>query len=142
MKKLTLVFLVMILCLSLVGCNGTVTPGTDTDKIEIKAVLQNFFLAINDQNWSEVKGYCVYGSDAWFIVESIEDAVDTLLIYYYVVTINCFVSISNASASGNYGSAKVTGTLVMTADGYSESESINSTYHLQKIGNNWQIYDN
>jgi len=142
MKKLTLVFLVMILCLSLVGCNGTVTPGTDTDKIEIKAVLQNFFLAINNQNWSEAKGYCVYGSDALFIVESIEDAVDTLNLYYYIVTINCFVNISNVSASGNYGSAKVSGTVVMTADGYSESESLNGTYYLQKIGNNWKIYDN
>ena len=142
MKKLTLVFLVMILCLSLVGCNGTVTPGTDTDKIEIKAVLQNFFLAINNQNWSEAKGYCVYGSDALFIVESIEDAVDTLNLYYYIVTINCFVNISNVSASGNYGSAKVSGSVVIIADGESESESINSTYDLQKIGNNWQIYDN
>ena len=142
MKKLTLLFLVILLCLSLVGCNGTVTPGTDTDKIEIKAVLQNFFLAINNQNWSEAKGYCVYGSDALFIVESIEDAVDTLNLYYYIVTINCFVNISNVSASGNYGSAKVSGTVVMTADGYSESESLNGTYYLQKIGNNWKIYDN
>jgi len=144
MRKLTLVFLVMILCLSLVGCNGngTVTPGTDTDKIEIKAVLQNFFLAINGQNWIEAKGYCVYGSDAWFIVESIEDAMDTLYYYYYVVTINCFVNISNVSVNGNYGSAKVAGNIVMTADGYSETESINSTFDLQKIGNNWQIYDN
>ena len=142
MKKLTLVFLVMILCLSLVGCNGTVAPETDTDKVEIKAVLQNFFLAINDQNWSEAKGYCVYGSDAWFIIENIEDAMDTLYYYYYVVTINCFVNISNISVNGNYGSAKVTGNILMTADGDSESESINSTYDLQKIGNNWQIYDN
>ena len=142
MKKLTLVFLVMILCLSLVGCNGTVTPGTDTDKIEIKAVLQNFFLAINDQNWSKAKGYCVYGSDAWFIIESIEDAMDTLYYYYYVVTINCFVNISNMAVNGNYGSAKVTGNILMTADGYIESESINNTYYLQKVGSNWQIYDN
>ena len=142
MKKSTLVFLVMILCLSLVGCNGTVTPGTDIDKVEIQAVLQNFFLAINGQNWSEAKGYCIYGSGAWFIIESIEDAMDTLYYYYYVVTINCFVNISDVSVNGNYGSAKVTGTILMTADGYSESESINSTYDLQKIGNNWQIYDN
>lgn len=142
MKKLTLIFLIMILCLSLVGCNGTVTPGTDTDKIEIKAVLQNFFLAINDQNWSKAKGYCVYGSDAWFIIESIEDAMATLYYYYYVVTINCFVNISNVSVNGNYGSAKVTGSVLITADGYSESENINSTYNLQKIGNNWKIYDN
>ena len=142
MKKLTLVFLVMLLCLSLTGCNGTVTPGTDIDKVEIKAVLQNLFLAINDQNWSKAKGYCVYGSDAWYIIENIEDAVDTLNFYYYIVTINCFVNISNVSASGNYGSAKVSGTVVMTADGYSESENLNGTYYLQKIGNNWQIYDN
>ncbi len=46
------------------------------------------------------------------------------------------------SASGNYGSAKVTGTVLMTADGYSESENINSTYDLQRIGDSWKIYDN
>ena len=33
MKKLTLVFLVVILCLSLAGCNGTVTPETNADKV-------------------------------------------------------------------------------------------------------------
>jgi hypothetical protein len=52
------------------------------------------------------------------------------------------VNISNVSVNGNYGSAKVTGTVVMIADRDSESESINSTYNLQKVGNNWQIYDN
>ncbi len=140
MKKLTLVLLVVILCLSLIGCNGTVTPETNTDKVEIKAVLQNFFLAINDQNWSKAKGYCIYGSDAWFIIESIEDAMDTLYYYYYVITINCFVNISNVSVNGNYGSAKVTGSIVTTADGYTETLSINSTYNLQKIGNSWKLY--
>jgi len=139
MKKLTLVFLVVILCLSLVGCNGTVAPETNADKVEIKAVLQNFFLAINDQNWSEAKGYCVYGSDAWFLVESIEDAMDTLYYYYYVITINCFVNISNESVNGNYGSAEVAGNIVMTADGYTEIESVNGTMQLQKIGNDWRI---
>ena len=142
MKKLTLVFLVVILCLSLAGCNGTVTPETNADKVEIKSVLQNFFLAINDQNWSKAKGYCVYGSDAWYIIENIVDAMDTLNIYYYVVTINCFVNISNESVNGNYGSAKVAGNIVMTADGYTETESINSTFQLQKIDNDWKIYDN
>jgi len=142
MKKLTLVFLVVILCLSLAGCNGTVTPETNADKVEIKSVLQNFFLAINDQNWSKAKGYCVYGSDAWYIIENIVDAMDTLNIYYYVVTINCFVNISNESVNGNYESAKVAGNIVMTADGYTETESINSTFQLQKIDNDWKIYDN
>ena len=142
MKKLTLVFLVVILCLSLAGCNGTVTPETNADKVEIKSVLQNFFLAINDQNWSKAKGYCVYGSDAWYIIENIVDAMDTLNIYYYVVTINCFVNISNESVNGNYESAQVAGNIVMTADGYTETESINSTFQLQKIDNDWKIYDN
>ena len=67
---------------------------------------------------------------------------DTLNIYYYVVTINCFVNISNESVNGNYESAKVAGNIVMTADGYTETESINSTFQLQKIDNDWKIYDN
>ena len=62
-RKLFLVVLVLILVIFLVGCSGggIVTPATDEAKV--KSVIQDYYLAINDQNWSKVKSYCVYGSD-------------------------------------------------------------------------------
>ncbi len=131
-----ILFLISVILLS--GCAGVVTPATDEAKV--KSVIQNFFLAINDQNWSKAKSYCVYGSDVWFIVMSIEDAMNTLYYYYNLITINCFINISNITVNGSYGSAKVTGSMVVTADGYIETEDISGIFHLQKIGNNWKIY--
>ena len=141
-RKLFLLIVVLVLSMFLVGCSGggMVTPETDTDKVEIEAVVQNFFLAINDQNWSEAEGLCIYGSDMWFFVESIKDAMNTLYIYYNVVTINCFVNITNVTVNGIYGTAKVTGQIMATADGYVEVEDIDGTFKLQKIGNNWKLY--
>ena len=141
-RKYFLVVLVLIIAMFLVGCSGggTVTPETDTDKVEIEAVVQNFFLAINDQNWSEAEGLCIYGSDMWFFVESIKDAMNTMYIYYNVVTINCFVNITNVTVNGDYGNAKITGQIMATGDGEIAVEDINGTFYLQKIGNNWKLY--
>jgi len=65
-KKYFFVILFLILAIFLVGCSGggIVTPATDEAKI--KSVLYDYCLALNDQNWSKAKSYCIYGSDAYF----------------------------------------------------------------------------
>ncbi|TFB08816.1 hypothetical protein E3V08_02455 [Candidatus Atribacteria bacterium MT.SAG.1] len=58
MKKKTFsIILVLILAIFLSGCSGgIVTPVND--EAEVKSVIREYFLAINDQNWSKAKGYC------------------------------------------------------------------------------------
>jgi len=62
-RKYFLVVLVLILAMFLVGCGsgGVVTPATDEAKI--KSVINEYFLALSNQNWSKAKNCCVYGNE-------------------------------------------------------------------------------
>ena len=139
-RKGILLLSILILVIFLTGCStgGVVTPATGEAKV--KGVLQDYFLAINDQNWSKAKNCCVYGSDRYYATCVLEDAVNTLYQYATTVTITCFVNISNVSVNGSYASAYLTGSMVITADYYSESGSASGYYYLQKVGNSWKIY--
>jgi len=139
-KKYYFVILFLVLVIFLSGCSGggIVTPATDEAKI--KSVINEYFLAINDQNWSKAKGYCVYGSDQYYSTCVFEDAANVLEQYYVNVTVTCFTNISNVSVNGTYASAFVSINLIVTAGYYYESDSISGYYYLQKTGNNWKIY--
>ena len=139
-RKYFLVVLFLILAIFLSGCSGggIVTPATDEAKV--KSVIYEYFLAMNDQNWSKAKGYCVYGSDRYYKTCGLEDGINVLYQYANIVTITCFVTISNVSINGSYATVYGSGTIVITADYYSESESASTTYYLQKVGNSWKIY--
>ena len=128
----------MILAVFLSGCNGVITPATDEAKV--KSVIHEYFLAINDQNWSKAKSYCVYGSDRYYATCVLEDAINALYQSYGSVTITIFVTISDVSVSGSYATAYGNGTMVIIAGYYSESGSASATYYLQKVGNSWKIY--
>lgn len=137
-KKYFLVVLVLVLAIFLPGCSGVVTPATD--EAAIKSAIQGYFLAINDQNWSKAKSYCVYGSDRYYATCVLEDAINALYQSYGSVTITIFVTISDVSVSGSYATAYGNGTMVIIAGYYSESGSASATYYLQKVGNSWKIY--
>ena len=138
-RKYFFVVLFLILAIFLAGCSGgTVTPATDEAKV--KSVINEFYLAINDQNWNKARGYCVSGSDAYYGVFQYEDLVDTIIQYYGNATINCVVAVSNVSVYGSYATADVNGTLITTAGYEYASEPISGTMTLQKIGNSWKIY--
>jgi len=138
-RKGLLLLSILILAIFLTGCTGgVVTPATDEAKV--KSVIQDYYLAINDQNWSKVKSYCIYGSDQYYKVSLMEDAVNTLQQYYGTVTITCFANISNVSVNGNYASAYINVTVVITAGYDYDSESDSGYLYLQKVGNSWKLY--
>jgi predicted membrane-bound dolichyl-phosphate-mannose-protein mannosyltransferase len=141
-KKLFCVVVFLILVLFLSGCGGYPTiPGTSTDVAEIKSVIYEYFSAINKQNWSKAKGYCVYGSDRYYKTGMIQDAVNTLdQQFYSPVTITCVINVSTVNITGNYATAKGSGSIVICAGYYCESESGSGTYYLQKVGGSWKIY--
>ena len=136
-RKILLSVLIVFLILALVGC-GT-TPATD--EIKVKNVIQEYFLAINDQNWNKAKSYCIYGSDIYYATCVLEDGINALYQYASTVIIICSIDISNIFISGNYASAYCSGSIMIIADGYHESDSSSGYLHLQKVGNNWKIYD-
>jgi hypothetical protein len=132
-KKYLFVILFLTLTMFLSGCGGLVTPATES-------VIQNYYLAINDQNWSKVKSYCIYGSDQYYKVSLMEDAANVLQQIYGTVTITCFANISNISVSGSYASAYINVTVVVTAGYYYDTGSDSGYLYLQKVGNSWKLY--
>jgi len=138
MKRKSLFLIVfMIVAVFLSGCNGVITPATDEAKV--KSVINEYFLAINDQNWSKAKSCCVYGSDRYYATCVLEDYVNSLY-QYGVVTLTCIASISNVSIYGNYAQAYINFTLTVSVGSYYDIGSFPLYYYLQKIGNSWKIY--
>ena len=139
-RKYFSIILVLILAIFLSGCSssGIVTPATDEAKI--KSVINELYLAINDQNWSKAKGYCVYGSERYYWVCQGEDLVNTLYLYCSIVTINIVVNILDVSISGNYGQAYCYVSDIVSACGYFDSDSEYGYLYLQKVGNSWKLY--
>jgi len=136
-RKYFLLVLFLILAMFLSGC-GIVTPATDEAKV--KSVIQEYYLALNDQNWSKAKSYCVYGSEKYYKTRMIEDAINTLNLYCNIVTINSYVSISNVSIYGNYSQAYCYISAVISACGYFDSASDYGYLYLQKTGSSWKLY--
>ena len=76
-RKCLLILTILVLAIFLSGCSGgIVTPSTDEAKIE--SVIEEYFMAINNQNWSKAKNYCVYGSDIYYEPCILEDGINTL----------------------------------------------------------------
>ncbi len=137
-KKYYFIVLFLVLAIFLSGCGGVVTPATDEAKV--KSVIYEYFLAMNDQNWSKAKGYCVYGSDRYYAVCQFEDLVNTLYLYCNIITINASVDILDVSIYGNYSQAFCSVSVLITYCGYYESDSTSGYYDLQKVGNSWKLY--
>ncbi len=138
MKRKSLFLIVfMIFAVFLSGCNGVITPATDEAKI--KSVIHEYFLAINDQNWSKAKSCCVYGSDRYYATCVLEDYVNSLYQYGFV-TLTCIASIYNVSIGGSYAQADINLTLSVSVGSYYDILSGYTKYYLQKIGNSWKIY--
>ena len=139
-KKLLYLIVFLVLVLFLSGCNGSSTVPGANDESKVRIVINEFYLAINDQNWNKARNYCIYGSDAYYAVSQYEDLADTCIQYYGNVTINCAMTISNVYVNGDYATADVSGTLIATAGYDYASENLSGTMTLQKIGSNWKIY--
>jgi len=140
-RKYFLIILLLVLSIFISGCSdgGIATPANDEAKI--KGVLYDYCLALNDQNWSKAKSYCIYGSDSYYNVCVKEDAVQVLYQYCNVVSLTYYIDIINVNVNGNYADAYINVQSVVTACGYAENYNINQTAYLQKIGTNWKLYD-
>jgi len=137
-RRYFLVVLFLVLAIFLAGCSGAVPPATDQAKI--KGVINEYCLAINDQEWSKAKSYCVYGSEEYYKVCYMEDMINTLYLYCDLITINFYIDILNVSIYGNYSEVYGYLTVVVSACGQFDSNSGYFWQYLQKIGNSWKLY--
>jgi len=137
-KHFIILFLILTILLSGCGSSGIVTPATD--EARVKSVINEYFLALNDQNWNKAKNYCVYGSEIYYAICQMEDLANTIYTYCNTVTVNAIVKIYDISIYGKYSKAYCYFTYVITYCGYYESDSRYCYYYLQKIGNNWKLY--
>lgn len=129
-----LVVLFLILVIFLSGC------GVVTDELRVRNVIDEYFLAINDQDWDRAKGYCIYGSDVYYETCLLEDYIDSL--YPFVVIVNCQMDIFDIVITGNYASAYIDGSLTIIKDDQFMIDDFSGYfYYLQKISNDWKIYD-
>jgi len=138
-RKYFLVVLFLVLAIFLSGCgSGIVTPATDEAKV--KSVINEYFLALSNQNWSKAKNCCVYGSDRYYATCQGENLINTLYEYCNIVTINIYADILSVSIYGNYSEAYLYLSALITACGDYDSDNSYGYYYLQKIGNSWKIY--
>ncbi len=141
-KKLfyIVVFLILVLFLSGCGTGYPTAPGTSTDELKIKSVINNYCSALNSKNWNSARSFCVYGSNAYFEVGQVESLINSGYSYCNIITINYVANISNISISGNYAQAYTYLYLIASCDGVVDDNSNYVTFRLQKIGSTWKIY--
>jgi len=132
-RKCFLGVLVLLLAIFLSSC-GIVLPVTD--EVKIKSVINEFCLALNNQDWSTAKSLCVYGSTVYKTVCDIED----LILYCNDITINVEMDIKNVSINGNDATVFGYASFLTTGCGLYETIEGDSTLSLQKVGNSWKIY--
>ncbi len=136
-SKILVVVLVMFLVLALVGCGGgIVTP--DTDEAKVKSVINEYFLAINDQNWYKAKSCCIYGSGEFNAIAYIKDILDNYS-EYHIEYINIYIDIYDVHIYGDYSEVYGYATSVMSKAGNVYSDSFLFWQYLQKIDNTWKI---
>jgi hypothetical protein len=112
-------------------------PGSDETKIE--NVFYGIAQALNDKDWDKLRSYCVYGSVVYNEVNEAEQdyynnpsdiAVHTVIHYVSPITIN-----------GQYAEAYIYITSVYIDNGEVEEFTKGQWQYLQKIGNDWKVYD-
>lgn len=137
-KKIFLSVLIIFWVLTLIGCNG----GIITDESKVRNVIQEYFSAINDQNWDEAKSYCIYGSDIYYETYDLEEYIDDLIFQYGTVNFTLTIEIFGISIyDSNYAQAYINGILAISYDSISDSSDEAGYIYLERINNNWKIYD-
>ena len=112
-----------------------------TDEAKIKSVINEFFWAISDKNWSKAKSYCVYGSREYDAVCWFEEMYDYISSYADVVILDTSVDdILNVSIDGEYSKAYCYYSFTITVYDSDYERKINYGYlNLQKVGSSWKL---
>jgi len=135
-SKHFLVVLFLILAISLSGCEVV------TNEEKIRDVIDEYFLAISEQEWGKAKSCCVYESDVYYETCDFEDYIDSLYLDFSFVDIIFDVDIFDVTIIGDFASAYIDGSITIIKDDQFMIDDFSGYfYYLQKISNDWKIYD-
>ncbi len=111
------------------------------DEAKIKSVINEYFWALNDLNWSKAKNCCVYGSKMYDIVSVFKEAYDYMSSSSGVIIIDVTVDdILNVSIDGEYSKAYCYYSFSLNVYHGDYERKINYGYiNLQKVGNIWKL---
>ena len=137
-KNILLLVLVIILVLVFLGCNGEII----TDESKVRNVIQEYFAAINEQDWDKAKNYCIYESNVYYETCDLEEHINDLIFQYGMVNFTLVIDIFDILIyDSNYAQSYIDGILNINYDSISDSSDETGYIYLEKIGSNWKIYD-
>ena len=134
-RKYFLVVLFLILAMFLSGC------GIITDEEKVRDIIDEYFLAISDQDWDKAKSYCIYESNVYYETCFLEDQINALYQSSYFVIIIFRVDIFDIKIIGNYANAYIDGSLTIITDDFSITNNSSGYFYLKKVYNDWKIFD-
>lgn len=134
-RKHFFVVLFLIMAIFLSGC------GIITDEEKIRDVIDEYFLAINDQDWDKAKSCCIYESNVYHETCFLEDKINDLSQSSSFVIIICLVDILDITIIRNYASAYIDVSITLITDDFSVTNDSPGYFYLQKIYNEWKIFD-
>ena len=129
----TIIILLFALILMLSGC------GPISDEAQITSVINGIAQGLSDEDWDKLRSYCVDGSVVYNEINEAEqtyynnpsDIADHTVIHY----------VSPIIINGQYAEAYVYFTSVFIYYGEVEEFTAGQWQYLQKIGNDWKLYD-
>lgn len=140
-KKYILVSLFLITVLFVSGCAGGSVPTLVNEESIIRSVVYEYALAISDQNWTKVKSYCLYGSEAYYQACMVEDMYTALRKNCPDLTVVYTTIITNVYIYGNFSEVhSVNNTTVSGCGAFESTGYIPLVCYLQKVGSTWKIY--
>ena len=134
-RKYFFVILFLVLAIFLSGC------GIVTDESKVRDVIDEYFLAINGQDWEKAKSYCIYESDVYYETCIFEDYIDSLYQFFSFVDIIFDLDIFDIIITGNHASAHLAGSLTIITDDSSITDNSSGHFYLQKVDNNWKLFN-
>ena len=146
MKKIHfLVITISVILFFLSGCAGGVTTPSN-DEIKVKNSINEYFLALNDQNWSKAKSYCTFGSEQYNDTTQLENTVKNYCFSYddcrVVIAMN--PTILDTWFNGPYFCCvycNMNDFSAFDGDYLNNTQSYIIYYHLEKVGNEWKLFE-
>ena len=134
-SKHFLIILFLILAIFLSGC------GVITDEEKIYNIIDEYFLAVSNQEWERAKNCCICGSNVYCETCDLENYIDFLYSDFSFVDISFNVDIFDITIIEDLASAYIDGSITIIKDNQFIIDDASGFFFLQKISNNWKLYD-
>ena len=128
-----MIILFLILAIFLSGC------GVITDEEKIYNIIDEYFLAVSNQEWERAKNCCIYGSNVYYETCDLEDYINSLYLDFSFVDISFNVDIFDITIIGDSASAYIDGKIIIIKDDQVITNDSSGRFYLQKISNNWKL---